>query len=150
MEELNSKTASFKMLEKDIMMISMKEGAIIDVPEMEENIRVSKKLTFNNRYGVLVDGRTFASITKEAREFIDTPTQFAHVIAEAMIVNSLATRLMANFLAQFRKKNKIVEMKVFNDYSTALAWLKKKVEEDGKLNKHEKRKSKEVSFLSTV
>jgi len=77
-----------------------------------------------------VDARNYATITDEARNFSTQPFVYASVIAQAIVVSSLASRLIANFLITFHKKNKDVEMQLFNDYNKALNWLKQKLVED--------------------
>ncbi len=149
MEIIEAKVATFRMLEKRILLVVMKEDAIVDVSEVEENCKVSMQLTKGGRYGVLTDARFYASITNEARVASSTPAVNSNVIAQAVIITSLANRLLANFLIQFHKRNKNAEMKLFNDYDAALKWLKEKIREDeqngGKTNV-----KKKLSILSSI
>ncbi|HXU28172.1 MAG TPA: hypothetical protein VN698_13155, partial [Bacteroidia bacterium] len=69
---------------------------------------------------------TYVTITDEARKHATQPHMYANVIAQAVVINSLATRLLANFLIRFTQNNKNVDMRLFNDYDTALNWLKEK------------------------
>jgi hypothetical protein len=146
MQEINARTAIFSMLEKNIMLVVMKEDAVVDMVDAKENYDVCMELTAGNRYAVLVDGRAYATITSEAREFSSNPENYTRVIAQAIVVTSLASRIIANFLIQFSKQNKTVEMKLFNDYSLALNWLKEKIrmEEQG----NHLQETKQVPFIS--
>jgi len=148
MEKIEGKVATFSMIEKDIVLVVMKEDAVVDVPEVEENTNITMQLTKGIRYGVLVDARLYASITGEARETSSDPERNAYVIAQAVIITSLANRLLANFLIQFHKRNKNAEMKLFNDYDAALVWLKEKIKEEQSGGKSTK--SKKISFLSSI
>jgi hypothetical protein len=149
MEIIDTKTATFSMLEKDILLVVMKEDAAVDVPESEENYRAAMQLTKGNRYGVLVDARNYVTITDEAKEASAAPEQHANVITQAIIITSLASRLIANFLIKFYKQHKNVEMKLFNDYDLALSWLKEKIKEDEQ-NGGKSTKSKKLSMLSSI
>ena len=148
MQEISARTAVFSMIEKNIMLVVMKEDAVVDMPDAKENYDVCMKLTAGERYAVLVDGRAYATITSEAREFSSSPENYTRVIAQAIVVESLASRLIANFLIQFSKRNKTVEMKLFNDYNLALNWLKEKIAEEEQGNKP--KETKRISFLSSI
>ena len=145
---IETKTTTMSMLEKDILLIVMKEGVVVDIPESDENYEAAMKLTNGNRYGALIDARHYVSLTNEAREHSSNPKFQTHVIAQAVVISSLASRLLANFLIQFHKRNKNAEMKLFNDYDAALNWLKEKIENER--SSGEQRKSRQVPFLASV
>ena len=131
------------------MLVVMKEGAIVDVPEAKENYEATMQIIDGNRYAVLVDANAYATITNEGREYSSDPGQYTLVIAQAVIVTSLANRILANFLMRFHQRKNNPEMKLFNEYDTALTWLKEQIENDGVEN-NSKKKSKKIPFLSSV
>ncbi len=135
MEIINSKTSICSMIEPNILFVVMKGDAIVDISEVKENYEAAMKVTNGKRYASLVDARAFATITSEARDYSTLPEMYTNVVAQAVVVTSLANRLLANFLMQFYKKNKTVEMKIFNDCGTALIWLKEKLAEDKSLKR---------------
>ena len=151
MQHVDTKTATFSMLEKNILLVVMKEDAVVDLPETKEHYRVTMQLTAGERYAVLVDARFYATITEEAKEFSSNPDKYTHVIRQAIVIESLASRILANFLIQFFKRNKNVEMKLFTNYSLAMNWLKEKIaaeeQQDGPIVK---RKSNRIPFLSSM
>jgi hypothetical protein len=126
----------------------MKEGAVVDILESDENYVAAMQLTKGNRYGALIDARHYVTLTNEAREHSSNPRFQTHVIAQAVIITSLATRLLANFLIQFHKKNRNAEMKLFNGYDAALNWLKEKMAEEQNLDKPQK--PKQSSLLVSI
>ena len=130
MEIIEGKTATFSMLEKNILLVTMKENAEVELADAKENYEIALRLTAGNRYVSFVDARNYATITDEARNFSTQPYIYANVIAQAIVVTSLASRLLVNFLIKVHKKNKNVEMQLFNDYDKALNWLKQKLAED--------------------
>ena len=88
------------------------------------------ELMGEERYVSLVDARKYKSITDEAKKYAEQPHMYTQVIAQAVIVASVITKLMANFIFNFTNQNKKVEMKVFTDYDEALTWLKEKLFEE--------------------
>jgi hypothetical protein len=148
MHKTNTKTATFSMLEKDILLVVMKEDAVVAFNEAKENYEMAVRLTSGGKYVVLVDGRAHATITDEGREFSTRPETYKNVIAQAIVIESLANRLLANFLIQLHKRNKNAEMKLFNDYDAALTWLKEKLEENK--NGSKPKVSWKIPFLSSI
>ena len=143
MEVIETKTAVFSMLNEVTLKVVMKEDAVVDEPEAIENYEAAVKLTKGKRHAVFVDARHYATLTDEAREFSSAPEQHEQVIAQAIVINSLASRLLANFLIQFYKRVKRVEMHLFNDCEEAMTWLNKMISEEekhssAKINKAEK------------
>ncbi len=148
MEVIETKTGTFSMLEKDILFIVMKENAVVDIPESDENYEAPMQLTKGNRYGVLIDANNYVNLTNEAREHSSNPKFQTHVIAQAVIISSLASRLLANFLIQFHKKNKNAEMRLFNEYDAALKWVKDKITDEQ--NKGNQKQTKKIPFFASV
>ncbi len=63
------------------------------------------------------------SFSKEAREYIAS-NEINHLVkAEALVINSLALRIMGNFYLKVNKPAR--PSKLFNDRSVALDWLSK-------------------------
>jgi hypothetical protein len=59
----------------------MKENAVVDIPESDENYEAAMQLTKGNRYGVLIDATHYVNLTNEAREHSSNPRFQTHVIA---------------------------------------------------------------------
>jgi hypothetical protein len=149
MEVIETKTGTFSMLEKNILFIVMKENVVVDIPESDENYEAAMQLTKGNRYGVLVDARHYVNLTNEAREYSSNPRFQTHVIAQAVIISSLASRLLANFLIQFHARNKNAEMRLFNEYDAALKWVKEKIAAEQQNNSKQKQ-TKKIPFFASV
>jgi hypothetical protein len=130
MEIIETKTATYSVLEKDILLIVMKENAVIDVPEAEENYKATMQLTDGIRFAALIDGRKYATVTDEAKKYAAQPEMVKNTIGHAIVINSLASRLIVNFLIKSHNKNKNMDMKLFTDYDVALNWVREKVKEE--------------------
>ncbi|MFI5142233.1 MAG: hypothetical protein ACHQII_07750, partial [Bacteroidia bacterium] len=126
-EIFEGRTGTLRMLDENTLLTTMKPNTVVDLPDALENYEASLLLTKGNRYVSLVDARVEVSITESAKNYSAEPHLYTNLVAQAIVVNSLATRLMANFLIQFHIKNTPIEMKLFNDYDKALAWLQEKL-----------------------
>ena len=130
MEIIETKTATNSMLEKDILLVVMKENAVVDVPEAKENYEATIQLTGGKKFAALIDGRNYATVTDEAKKYAAQPEIMKNTIGHAIVINSLASRLIVNFLLKFHNKDKNVAMKLFTDYDAALNWVREKLKEE--------------------
>ncbi len=109
-----------------IMLYRLNEGAEIGIPQIEELYARLKELTEGARYGMLVDARTQATSSSEARNFASRNPEKKNMVAEAILVNNLAVKLATNFYINFHKPSQPTKMFVRED--EALKWLKKMIE----------------------
>jgi hypothetical protein len=95
----------------------------IDVEDGRENLAAVTQLTGGKPYLVVSDGRVTVTVTPEAREFAASEEASKNRIAEAILVNSVATRLTANFYIRFNKPR--TPTRIFTDEQKAIEWLRK-------------------------
>lgn len=102
------------------------EGAEISREDMEELVRLATRNVLpGEQLFVLVDMRAMESITPDARDFA-AGGSLAHLYtALALVANSPATRLVANFFIRFHKPPR--PTKIFNSAKEGVEWLKKKM-----------------------
>lgn len=62
-----------------------------------------------------------ATVSKEVRDYSNHPNNTKMIRAEAIVVNSLAHKIMANFITKFYKIP--MPIKIFNDEAKAIDWL---------------------------
>jgi septin family protein len=105
-----------------IVYIRIYDDVEVDVEDSKEHYEIVKRV-FNGVPGyVITESGLNSSVTKEVREFVNTIPVISK--AEAIIVNSLAQRIMSNFIIKFhysRDRN----IKVFNSLDAAVEWIKK-------------------------
>jgi hypothetical protein len=114
--------AELSMLEENILYTRLLEGAEINLESSRGLFAISKKLTQGKFYAALTDGIASVTITKEAMEFGASAEANEFLIAQAILVHSLANRLLGNFIIKFHKPK--APTKLFNDREAALAWLR--------------------------
>lgn len=112
-----------------IVTLKIKDGAAVDADEAAEIIRTAVLFAQNKPYVILTDARVFFSITPEAKKILADKNLNPLLIANAVVVNNLPARLIANFFGNFYKP--FFKFKVFTSISKAKDWLEKTVDENG-------------------
>ena len=130
MEVIEAKTATISFINNNTLLVVMKENGEVDLDAAKENYEIAMRLSKGRRYITLVDARTYVTITDEAKKYAQQPYMYTNVIAQAVVITSLATRLLANFIIRFTQKHKDVDMRIFNDYEAAQKWLEEKLEHE--------------------
>lgn len=82
------------------------------------NLRYDGKI----KYKILVESGRDTSVSKEAREFSSAPERNEMTIAQAVIVKSLAHRLLINFIINFTNQQ-TMKMRMFDNKQKAIDWL---------------------------
>lgn len=75
-----------------------------------------------NRMRVLTESGRYTSISKEAREFSTLPDTNKMTLASAVIIKSLAHRIVINFIISFARQQNM-HMRMFEKKSKAIDWL---------------------------
>jgi hypothetical protein len=97
---------------------------VIDINEVKECHAAMDLLQVEQPFLLLVIVPLGASSTKEAREYASQESIRNRIKAQAIVVDSLATRIMANVYMKINRPKQPI--KVFSDKNAALEWLLKK------------------------
>ena len=114
-------------LEDDVIVrVKPNEGFEFDETDVQRQFETYSKLGIGktNKALLLADGTAHFIMTKEARE-LSAKMAKDYFIAGAIIGNSLATRLLVNFLNSFHTFD--IPLKLFRNEDEALKWLRKKI-----------------------
>ncbi|MBL0329748.1 MAG: hypothetical protein IPP64_10105 [Bacteroidetes bacterium] len=125
MAEFSTKTtkcASFTMIEDGIIHITLFENTEIDLVESKNMQQMSWSLTQGKPFVAMIDARVNIEVSKEAREWGSTPEAQKNMLAQAVLVNSIANKLVGNFIIKFHKP--IAKTRLFSDAPAALEWLR--------------------------
>lgn len=93
----------------------------IDVHHVEADFEASQKITEGKKYLSLVLTSQDTSITSEAQKKSMTKEKYVDAIAQAIVIHSLAQRLLGNFMIKFIKFP--VPCKLFSSKEKAVKWL---------------------------
>ncbi len=96
------------------------EIGIKDSAEQYESLRA--RYDGKTKYKILVEPGRYTSISKEAREFSTVPERNNMTAASAVLVRSLAHRIVINFLINFIQKQNM-KMRMFDSREKAIEWL---------------------------
>ena len=118
----SSRCATFSLIEKGILRIELLKDSEIDLAESKAMQKISKQITEKKEFVALIDARNNVTVSKESREWGSTAEAQENMLAQAIIVDSLASRLIGNFIIQFHKP--IAKTRLFSDEADALDWLR--------------------------
>jgi hypothetical protein len=122
MKQIITRTMEIVLGDDGIIHRKVFDDVEIDVCDCIENLKAIMELSGGKPYIMLTDGRNInAHTTPEARTFVAGAEASKNRIAEALVVNSMATRLTANFYLQVNKP--ISPTRLFKSDIEALEWL---------------------------
>jgi hypothetical protein len=104
-----------------ILLSEIMDNMEIDLDDVFENYEASLKLTGDRPFLSLVISAPYTTVTKEAREAMNDPRYYKNTVAQAIVVKSLANRLMGNFLIRLYKQ--YCPHRLFNSREEAVKWL---------------------------
>lgn len=115
---------SLKMLDKDTVELLYKDGVKVHLEDMKRLLLDLYAFTKNKRLKRLIIISKHSSLDIQARLYLqeENKSKKESIIAEAVVVNSLAQKMTTNFYLKFIKD--IYPSKFFTDIEKAKEWLK--------------------------
>jgi hypothetical protein len=104
-----------------MLVTELYDDLVIDVEDAVENFHSVLNLVNGKKFLSLVIVAPNSSITKEAREDANKADRYKLCIAQALVVNSLATRLLGNFMIRFLRTH--CPQRLFKNREEAVTWL---------------------------
>ncbi|MBL4592321.1 MAG: hypothetical protein JKX68_00730 [Flavobacteriales bacterium] len=116
--------AHLYLIEEGFTLLIAKDKVEIQLKDAIEIDDISYDLVEGKPFVTLADMRNIRSnITHEAREHFATNKKITDIRkAQSIIVNSLHTKILANFYMKFHKPKNPV--KIFSDYDKAEKWVR--------------------------
>jgi hypothetical protein len=128
MDKIILPQAEIYFIEDHILKIDMLHNEEMELEQMKEVVHSGIKLANGKPYCLLADlRRSIGSSTNEARQYAADHSFPPNKIADAIIIGSLAKKLMANFYIQFNKPKS--PTRIFNSESSAIKWLNSKLKD---------------------
>ena len=122
-ESHSDRTSNIEFWNNNIVFIKIKDNVNIEFEDAQQQFFLLKsKYNGSNKHLVLVETGNDTSISKEAREFSAKPESNEMTSAMAVIVRSLAQRIVINFIIKFTRQQ-TMKMKLFDDKQKAIDWL---------------------------
>lgn len=115
---------SITMIDSKIVEIRYKEKVDVDVDDMREILNSIYEFTENRPLKRLIVITKGSSMQMRARILLQEENKMRkdHIVAEAVLVNSLTQKMITNFYLKFIKDS--FPSKFFTDYDKALEWLR--------------------------
>lgn len=114
--------ATIEVCEEGIVFVRIKNKSEIELEESKRMQSKTLELTNGKKFVALVDGRAEVVVSKESREWGSTKEAHTNLVAQAIVVNSLANRMVGNFIIKFHKPH--AKTRLFSDEESALVWLR--------------------------
>jgi hypothetical protein len=106
-----------------IVFIKLDDNEIVQLEDSKaQHDFLKEKFDGKNRHKVLVEPGRYTEISKEAREFSTIPESNNMTLGSAVIVKSLAHRILINFIINFTRQG-AMKMKLFDNKEKAIEWL---------------------------
>lgn len=119
-QTLTTSVCEMNLKEGNLIYINIFENAIIEIPEIDEMHKNFTALVHDEDCFLIVTPGKGSTSSEEARKYA-AKLKGKSVKAEALIINNLAIRLLANFYIKVnRPKQKV---KIFSNISSALEWI---------------------------
>lgn len=123
MEKVELNKVFVELIELNIVLLTVKNNATIEVEDVTEIKAFNLNLIGNNDYGVIVDAQNYTSISPEARGLMTSEYIEKNRVAIAIIIYELPQRIVGNFYINFNKP--AVPTKLFSKRQEALSWVRK-------------------------
>lgn len=106
-----------------ITYIKIDDNAQVELKDSQNQFNyLNSKYDEKNKFRILVETGRYTSISKESREFATVPERNEMTLATAVIVKSLAHRLVINFIINFTNQQ-TMKMRMFDNKQKAINWL---------------------------
>ena len=114
-ETISDRASIIEFWDNDIICIKLKDNIQIELEDSKKQyLFLKSKYDGINKHLILVETGLDTSISKEAREFASKPESNEMTRATAVIVKSLAHRIIINFIIKFTHQQNM-KMKMFDD-----------------------------------
>jgi hypothetical protein len=130
-KEFKFPTSKIEFWNNGIVFLEIQPNTEIDLDISVEHFKtLQNNQNGSDQYYILVDPGKFTTLTKEAREFSAKPESNAMTNAVAVIIHSLAQRIIINFHSRFISRQKM-KMKAFQSQAEAMEWLLQQMKNHG-------------------
>ncbi len=122
-ESVKQRIATIDFWDNGITNLRIEDNVEVTLKDAEEQYEILRsRYDGKIKYRILVEPGRYTSISKEARDFSTVPERNAMTLANAVVVRSLAHRIIINFLINFiRKQN--MRMRMFDSKEKGIEWL---------------------------
>lgn len=114
---------TINILDNGITHVYVTGDTLIELKNIKEQYQFLKnRYDSKNKFIILVESGENSTLTKEAREFSSLPETNTMTLGTAVIVKSLAERLIINFMIKVLHQQ-TMKLRMFDNKEKAINWL---------------------------
>lgn len=102
-------------------MFDIKSNMDVMLEDVQEMVNTAGELGNGKKFKNLIVAGPYSSMSTEATQFMKTPEAHLYTRSEAVVVSSLAQRIVGNFYLAIVTKRR--PSRLFNSVEKALEWL---------------------------
>ena len=121
MKEIELEKATLSLLSDNIVKMQIHDGAHLESRDIVQIHKAKLTMGGNEKHAVLLLSGKETTITKQAREISGHQDIGTNRKAKAIVVNSLAQRIIGNFFMRMQRSES--KVKIFNTENEAHLWL---------------------------
>ncbi len=111
------------LLDNGIVLIQVAGDASVDVKHLRaQRAFLKSRFDGKNKFSILVESGYDSTLTKEAREYSSLPETNPMILATAVVVKSLAERIILNFIVNITSRQ-VMKIRLFDHKEEAMNWL---------------------------
>jgi hypothetical protein len=123
LESIRHRVSTIELWSNGITYIKMDDNAEMLLEDsLSQYNELKKRYDGKTKYKLLVEPGRYTTISAEAREFSTQKENNAMTAASAVVIKSLAHRLVINFVINFTQKQ-TMKMRMFESKDKAIEWL---------------------------
>lgn len=116
------KSCRVSLIGNDIIEFVVKEGCEVDLADVKEMVLTAGELGGGRMFKNIIIAGKYSSMSSEATLYMKTDEAHRYTIADAIVIDSLAQRILGNFYLGIVNEKR--PSKLFNSKEKALNWLK--------------------------
>lgn len=123
LESHRKRIATIEFWDNGVIYIKLDDHETVELEDSKTNFEfLLSKFNGKNKHRILVEPGRYTDISKEAREYSSQLDSNAMTLGTAVIVRTLAHRIMINFMINFTRQASM-KMKMFDNRDKAIEWL---------------------------
>ena len=122
-ETINGRVSNWEFWDNGIIYIKLNDQMTVELEDtIRQNESLKERYDGKNKFRILIEAGRYTDISKDSREFSSKPENNTMTLATAVVIKSLAHRIIINFMINFSRHQKM-KLKMFENKEKALEWL---------------------------
>ena len=115
------RSCSVRLVSESIIEFVVKDNMEVELPDVKEMIETAGEFGNGKQFKNLIVAGKYSSMSPEATQYMKTDEAHRYTLADAIVIDSLAQRILGNFYLGIVSKKR--PSKLFNSKDKAIHWL---------------------------